>query len=102
MKNKWKLFFLFIFLFNFADIFTTEINLKQRETHPERVISDKCRVILPPECDSSPIIRETGSAVHSNVILSKIASSISILLFVIFWKNPMLTYILLSLNAGLI
>src|SRR3990167_11462843 len=95
MENKWKLFILFIILFNFADIFTTEINLKQRETHPERVISDKCRITLPPECDSSPIIRETGSAVHSNIILSKIFSSVVVLLFVIFWKNQMLLYILL-------
>ena len=102
MEDKWNLFILFIVLFNFADIFTTEINLKQRETHPERVISDKCRVILPPECDSNPIIRETGSAVHSNIVFSKIISSIIVLLFVIFWKNPMLIYTLISLNAGLI
>ena len=102
MKDKWKLYIIFLILFNFGDLVSTEINLVQKEAHPERVISDKCRVTLPPECDSSPILRQANSAFSFSVISFKILGSLIVTLFVLFWSSPLLIYTLLALNVGLI
>jgi|ETNvirnome_2_300_1030623.scaffolds.fasta_scaffold00142_14 hypothetical protein len=107
MKKHYVLYVIFVFLFLFGDIISTQTFLERKESGATNIIPDTCRCDcnLPPECDASPVIKETGSAVSNLAIYGKILATLLVGVFV--WydvkkKKTQTYFMLVSFDAMLI
>jgi len=97
------LYLIFVILFLFGDLISTDLVLERRESAPGEVIPEKCRVTLPPECDISPILREEGTVRTLPILVPKVGAALIMGIVIYFGrKNRGIYYSVLAINAALI
>lgn len=99
MKAVYKLYILFVLLFVIGDLASTQVVIHREDTaEPDEILPEKCRVTVPAECDSSPIIREAGSAIAFTPIMGKLIIGIIVGILVLYIPSA-LFYPLLAINV---